>query len=107
MMIPACDIYSLVSADGPTQMAADELLLDRAVIGRAGFRLYTWSESTLSLGYFQRAADRLSIPPLADIPFVRRLTGGGAIVHHHELTYALALPVGPPWHGERDWVCRM
>ena len=29
-------------------------------------------------------------------PVVRRLTGGGAIWHHHELTYALILPAGHP-----------
>jgi len=26
------------------------------------------------------------------LPMVRRATGGGAIVHHHDLTYALAVP---------------
>src|SRR5438874_7982224 len=106
-MTPQCDLYPRLAADGPTQMAADEALLDRAVGGRAGLRFYTWSEPTLSLGYFQRAADRLHVPGLEALPFVRRLTGGGAIVHHHELTYALALPVAPPWRGGTDWVCRM
>jgi lipoate-protein ligase A len=101
------DYYSLLTADGPAQMAADEALLDRAAGGYAGLRFYTWSEPTLSLGYFQRAADRLTIPALAELPVVRRLTGGGAIVHHHELTYAVALPVAPPWRGAADWVCRM
>jgi lipoate-protein ligase A len=106
-MTSSCDLYPLLAADGPTQMAADEALLDRAVPGRAGLRFYTWSDPTLSLGYFQRAADRLDVPTLAELPFVRRLTGGGAIVHHHDLTYALALPVAPPYRGAGDWVCRM
>jgi lipoate-protein ligase A len=106
-MTAGCNYYPLLAADGPTQMAADEALLDRAVAGRAALRFYTWSEPTLSLGYFQRAADRLEIAGLAALPFVRRLTGGGAIVHHHELTYALALPVAAPWRGAADWVCRM
>jgi len=88
-------------------MVADEALLDRAVGGHPGVRFYTWSEPTLSLGYFQHSADRLTVSGLAGLPFVRRLTGGGAIVHHHELTYALALPVTPPWRGGADWVCRM
>lgn len=100
------DFFSLLDADGPTQMAADEALLDRAVVGQPGLRFYTWSEPTLSLGYFQRAADRLNVLTLQELPFIRRLTGGGAIVHHHELTYALALPVAPPWRGAADWVCR-
>jgi len=107
MMTAHCDLYSLLSADGPAQMAADEALLDRAIAGRAGLRFYTWSDPTLSLGYFQHARDRLEVAALAELPFVRRLTGGGAIVHHHELTYALALPVALPWRGSTDWVCRM
>ena len=30
------------------------------------------------------------------MPTVRRLTGGGAIWHHHEVTYALAVPASHP-----------
>src|SRR5437867_11338218 len=106
-MTPRCDLYSLLAADGPTQMAADEALLDRAIAGRAGLRFYTWSEPTLSLGYFQRATERLNVDNLSGLPFVRRLTGGGAIAHHHELTYGLARPLAPPWPGAADWVRRM
>jgi lipoate-protein ligase A len=106
-MKPLCDLYPLITADGATQMAADEILLDRAVGGRAGLRFYTWSQPTLSLGYFQHAADGQAVRALAELPFVRRLTGGGAILHHHELTYALALPLARPWRGSADWVCRM
>src|SRR5262249_48023783 len=29
------------------------------------------------------------------------------LVHHHELTYALALPAGPPWEGQTSWLRRM
>src|SRR5205823_5483512 len=61
---------------------------------------------TLSLGYFQPHAARLAEPRLAELPVVRRPTGGGAIVHHHELTYALALPTGRRQAGA-NWACRM
>jgi lipoate-protein ligase A len=70
-------------------------------IGRPALRFYTWDRPTLSLGYFQRFADRLN-----GLPVVRRQTGGGAIVHHHELTYALVLPPGPLQKGV-NWTCRM
>ena len=44
---------------------------------------------------------------MADLPWVRRASGGAAIVHHHELTYAFALPAGPAWKTAESWVCRM
>lgn len=90
---------------GPLNMAADDLLLDRAVAGVASLRWYGWREPTLSLGYFQPYAARLADPLLKALPVVRRGTGGGAIVHHRELTYALALPAAMV--GPEPWGCRM
>jgi lipoate-protein ligase A len=84
-------------ADGPTNMAADETLLETAMAGIASLRFYGWSEATLSLGYFQPSAVRRADPRLAGLPWVRRPSGGGALVHHHELTYALALPPASTW----------
>lgn len=93
------------SADGATNMAADEVMLESAVEGVASLRFYTWAEPTLSLGYFQSAAERTG--RLAELAWVRRATGGAAIVHHHELTYALALPPGKQWTSAENWICRM
>lgn len=93
-------------ADGPTNMSADEALLESAARGVASLRFYTWDEPTLSLGYFQPAADRTADPGLARLAWVRRATGGAAIVHHHELTYALALPSGKEWASAEHWICR-
>jgi lipoate-protein ligase A len=104
MSVP-CELFPLLTADGPRHMAADEALLERATAsGRPALRFYTWAPATLSLGYFQPAAGRLTDPSLAALAYVRRATGGGAIVHHHELTYALALPPGLAGAG---WLCRM
>ncbi len=100
-------LLPLEFADGPRNMAADEVLLESAVVGTASLRFYGWSEASLSLGYFQPAAARLAHPSIADLPFVRRPTGGQNLVHHHELTYALALPTGLPWQGAESWLCRM
>lgn len=82
--------------DGPTNMARDEALMNR--VGRAAspptVRLYQWAPPTVSLGYFQRYAAFQALPPPArDLAVVRRLTGGGAILHDLELTYSMALPV--------------
>ncbi|HEV7223480.1 MAG TPA: hypothetical protein VGN42_12315 [Pirellulales bacterium] len=78
-------------------MAVDEVLLDRA--GREPrwtLRFYEWSEPTVSLGYFQDYASRFDHPASRDCPLVRRPSGGGAIVHDQELTYALFAPAGDP-----------
>jgi lipoate-protein ligase A len=78
-------------------MAVDEVLLESAARdGRATLRFYQWSEPTLSLGYFQRYQDRATHPASRDCACVRRLTGGGAILHDRELTYGLALPRSHP-----------
>jgi lipoate-protein ligase A len=82
----------LLVAPGPEQMAADEVMLETAVDGVASIRVYTWEPATLSLGYFQKHEERLADPRLAAMPWVRRPTGGGAIIHDQDLTYAIALP---------------
>ncbi|WP_442507636.1 lipoate--protein ligase family protein [Novipirellula sp. SH528] len=82
-------------AGGPAEnMAIDQALLesvDRDAVPT--LRFYTWSEPTVSLGYFQKASDRLAHSPSANCAFVRRATGGGAIVHHNELTYSFCWPL--------------
>lgn len=58
-------------------------------------RVYQWIRPTISLGYFQHFADFEKLPPPArELPVVRRITGGGAILHDLELTYSIAVPVG-------------
>lgn len=82
---------------GAWNMAVDEALLEAAVAGAEPvLRWYRWDQATLSLGYFQNADESLAGSPQAGLPVVRRLSGGGAIVHHHELTYSCALPPTHP-----------
>jgi len=83
-------------ADGATNMALDEALLQRA--GRTGttiYRVYEWSRPTVSLGRNQAARGwyDLGLAESRGIEFVRRPTGGRAILHHREITYAVAGPV--------------
>jgi lipoate-protein ligase A len=78
---------------GTWNMALDEALLHRAAgSGTATLRFYEWDEPTLSLGYFQRYAERASHGASGDCAVVRRATGGGAILHDRELTYSIVLP---------------
>ena len=82
---------------GAWNMAVDEALLEwSAERGGCCWRLYGWQEPTLSLGYFQEYHERRQHAPSRNCPAVRRLSGGGAIVHDAELTYSLVVPGGHP-----------
>ncbi|HMC56285.1 MAG TPA: hypothetical protein VKH19_13980 [Gemmatimonadaceae bacterium] len=82
-------------ADGPANMALDDALMRRAArTGEAVFRVYGWSAPTLSLGRNQRARDCYDLTAAQDagISFVRRPTGGRALLHDREITYSATLP---------------
>jgi lipoyl(octanoyl) transferase len=102
-----CRVLPFQIASGPHNMAADEALLDSAVEGLASLRFYSWSDATVSLGYFQPHTLRYRDPLLAKLPCVRRMSGGATLVHHFELTYCLAIPAGKIWQGETSWLIRM
>jgi lipoyl(octanoyl) transferase len=94
----SCLVLEHRAADGPANMALDEALLEMvaAGLGAAFVRTYAWTIPTLSLGYFQNLAQVHADPRFQSVPLVRRLTGGGAIWHHHEITYALVVPAAHP-----------
>jgi lipoyl(octanoyl) transferase len=78
---------------GAENMAMDQRMLERAAeLERPLLRIYQWDKPTLSLGYFQKYAERLTHSASAQIDVVRRATGGGSIVHHHDWTYSIAMP---------------
>jgi lipoate-protein ligase A len=85
-------------ADGPANMALDVALLDAvdASPDRAVLRFYGWGEPTLSLGYFQPYARAVEDPRWHGVPIVRRPSGGGAIWHDGDLTYAIIAPRSHP-----------
>jgi len=95
-----CRLLPFGTYAGAWNMAADEGLLHSAAQGEATLRFYGWAEPTLSLGYFQRADDRLRHPLVKGLPWLRRPSGGGALVHDRELTYALTIPAIAPWTGK-------
>jgi len=78
---------------GSWNMATDEYLLETSISDRLkAVRMYRWEEPTVSLGYFQNSEDEALSTKFQNLAAVRRLSGGGAILHHHELTYSFALP---------------
>lgn len=97
MTAPVQLIVDKQPQSGAWNMAVDAALLEESLRSGTTFvRLYRWSEATVSLGYFQKPEERLANSRLESLPFVRRLTGGGAILHHHELTYSCSLPPQHP-----------
>jgi lipoate-protein ligase A len=81
-------------APGPWNMGVDEALLATAAAGGpASLRLYRWDGPWLSLGYAQAdGAARRGACARAGVGVVRRTTGGRAVLHGADLTYAVAAP---------------
>lgn len=85
-------VFQDAAADGPTNMARDEHLLYAESPRPAALRIYAWDRPTISLGYFQRFDDVARLPAdVRGLAVVRRMTGGGAILHDREVTYGLVL----------------
>lgn len=81
---------------GQMNMAIDQDILNAVNAGESGpvLRFYRWIEPTISLGYFQKETEvELLDEQLRNLPVVRRITGGGAILHDKELTYSLTVPL--------------
>jgi len=69
-------------------MGLDEALL----LGKTfTLRLYGWEPPSVTLGYFQRINDFINVKKCEEleIPFTRRISGGGAVLHMYELTYSI------------------
>ena len=76
-------------------MAVDHALAACARGGEGVLRLYRWSRPTLSLGRNEPAgAYPLDAVRARGADVVRRPTGGRAVLHDAELTYAVVAPVG-------------
>ena len=78
---------------GAANMARDIALADAVrQDGQPRLRLYGWRRPTLSLGYGQppQAFDAGRLSALG-VDLVRRPTGGRAVLHQHEVTYAFAV----------------
>jgi lipoate-protein ligase A len=80
-------------SNGRRNMAVDQALLScfNPDCSRPVLRLYGWVPPAISLGRFQVPGEVLDLArcAAAGVPVVRRITGGGAIYHTEELTYAL------------------
>lgn len=89
--------YSMQQAPMP-HMQRDQNIYD--AIGQDStdytVRFYTWPQTTLTLGRFQRLDTALEGRlQQQGIPWVRRPTGGQAILHQGDLTFSVVGPLNP------------
>jgi len=86
----------LAGTSGAQNMAVDQALLEEADRSGAAFlRLYRWSPPCLSFGRNEPALQRYDRAEIERrrLDVVRRPTGGRAVWHDAEVTYAVAAPV--------------
>jgi lipoate-protein ligase A len=90
------EIWRFIDTDNGSasfNMALDEALLEWNSQGKIPpvIRFYGWNPATLSIGYFQKAEKEINLAEVKKqgLGFVRRPTGGRAVLHEHELTYSV------------------
>jgi lipoate-protein ligase A len=85
---------------GAYNMAVDEELLARAQAGDRVpvLRFYGWDPPAVSLGRFQKIEEAVDSEACRQRGFdiVRRITGGRAVLHRHELTYSVISRIDNP-----------
>ncbi|MCJ7842560.1 lipoate--protein ligase family protein [Lederbergia sp. NSJ-179] len=97
------DTWGLIDTghqDAAINMALDECLLlwHSAEKIPPVLRFYGWATPTLSIGHFQKERT-IYFPGIEQhgCQFVRRLTGGSAVLHDDELTYSLVVSEQKPY----------
>lgn len=86
----------------PPMNAAVNMARDRAILEMQSMknpvptlRIYRWSSPSVTIGYFQKLEDSVNTDYCRKngISVTRRVTGGGTVLHHKELTYSFTIPV--------------
>lgn len=98
MTEPRWRVVSLETHDAYTNMALDEAVSEKVAAGESAptIRFYRWKPSAVSIGYFQSLEEEVDVEECraADVDYVRRRTGGGAVYHDYtgEVTYSVVAP---------------
>lgn len=58
-------------------------------------RIYSWIKPAVTVGYFQKISDTVNSGYCNDnnIDIIRRVTGGGTVLHDKEITYSFIVPI--------------
>ncbi len=98
MADPHWRVLPLETRDSYLNMAVDEAVSERVASGESPptVRFYRWRPSAVSIGYFQSLEEEVDLEECraADVDYVRRRTGGGAVYHDYEgeVTYSVIAP---------------
>jgi lipoate---protein ligase len=78
-------------------MGLDQALMSTVEDFIPVLRLYGWKPSAVSIGYFQSLEQEVNVKKCKElgIDVVRRITGGGAVLHEYELTYSFITKIYP------------
>ncbi len=94
---------------GAQNMALDESLLEAVACGDSPpvLRFYRWRPATVTIGYAQSVVSDLDLDVCreAGLDVVRRSTGGRAVLHDHEVTYAVIAPLNSRHFGNSVLDC--
>ncbi|GBC95015.1 Octanoyltransferase LipM [bacterium HR16] len=85
------------AGDAAWNMAVDEAILDAVIAGEQPptVRFYRWAKPSVSLGRFQQREKVLDLALCRErgVQAVQRLTGGKAVLHGHDLTLCIVVPL--------------
>lgn len=85
---------------GSQNMAIDYAIVNAVAAGvqPPTLRFYQWNHPSITIGYFQSPEQEVYLDEAKkrDIPVIRRITGGGTVFHHQELTYSFVIPISHP-----------
>lgn len=85
-------------SDGAANMAVDEAIMWAVSKGKSPstLRFYGWKPPCVSIGYSQTLRDEIDLDECRSkgYTWVRRPTGGRAVLHIDELTYSVVAPIG-------------
>jgi lipoate-protein ligase A len=75
-------------------MAADIWSLENIPRNCVQVRIYSWQQPTITLGYMQEARALLDFSACQHnrVCWIRRITGGRAVLHHDDITYSCIFP---------------
>lgn len=86
------------AASGSWNMALDHALAETLEPGTGEVRFYAWDPHTISFGRNEPARGLYDVVAAEreGLAFVRRPTGGRAVLHAHEVTYSVVMPMRTP-----------